>query len=85
MPSRPRSHGAGCSDLDDAALVRLGPRRADVVLALRKQGATSLDAVDQAVLEPGGSILLTFKEPAEPATRADVARLEAKLDALLSS
>lgn len=70
--------------MDDAALARLGLRRADVVLALRKQGATSLDSVDQAVLEPGGSILLTLKDAAEPATRADVARIEAKLDALLS-
>lgn len=70
-------------ELDSSALVRLGLRGADVELALRKQGATSLDAVERAVLEPGGSILLTLREDAEPATRADVARLEAKLDQLL--
>lgn len=70
-------------ELDNSALVRLGLRRADVELALREQGATSLDAVERAVLEPGGSILLTLREDAEPATRADVARLEAKLDQLL--
>lgn len=71
-------------ELDRKALVRLGLRRADVELALRKQGATSLDAVDRAVLEPGGSILLTLRDEAEPATRADVARLEEKLDRLLA-
>lgn len=76
---------AADGQLDDGALARLGLRRADVVLALRKQGAMSLDDVDRAVLEPGGSILLTLREHAEPATRADVARLEAKLDRLLAS
>jgi uncharacterized membrane protein YcaP (DUF421 family) len=70
--------------LDEAALVRLGLRRADVVLALRKQGATSLDDVARAVLEPGGSILLTLRDAAAPATRADIDRLETKLDRLLN-
>lgn len=70
--------------LDDRALVRLGLRRADVMLALRKQGATSLADVAQAVLEPGGSILLTLRDEATPATRADIDRLEAKLDRLLA-
>lgn len=70
--------------IDDDALARLGLRRADVVLALRKQGAMSIDDVAQAILEPGGSILLTLCEGAEPATRTDVARLEAKLDQLLA-
>lgn len=69
--------------LDDTVLARLGLREADVVLALRKQGAMSIDDVQRAVLEPGGSILLTLREDAKPATRADVERLEAKLDRLL--
>jgi uncharacterized membrane protein YcaP (DUF421 family) len=75
---------AQAGQLDDRALVRLGLRRADVLLALRKQGATSLDDVEQAVLEPGGSILLTLRDDAAPATRADIDRLETKLDRLLA-
>jgi uncharacterized membrane protein YcaP (DUF421 family) len=71
--------------LDKAALDRLGLRQADVVLALHKQGATSIDDVKQAVLAPGGSILLTLRDEANPATRADVTRLEAKLDRLLAT
>lgn len=73
------SHG----ELDGPALARLGLRRADVELALRKQGAMSLADVEAAVLAPGGSILLTLRDDATPATRADVERLEAKLDRLL--
>lgn len=73
------SHGR----LDERALARLGLRAADVELALRKQGAMSIDDVEQAVLAPGGSILLRLHEDATPATRADVERLEAKLDRLL--
>jgi uncharacterized membrane protein YcaP (DUF421 family) len=69
--------------LDADALARLGLRPADVELALRKQGAMSLADVKEAVLAPGGSILLTLREGASPATRADVERLEAKLDRLL--
>jgi uncharacterized membrane protein YcaP (DUF421 family) len=72
-------------ELDKRALDRLGLRKADVVLALHKQGATSIDDVKQAVLAPGGSILLTLRDEANPATRADVARLEAKLDRLLAT
>jgi uncharacterized membrane protein YcaP (DUF421 family) len=71
--------------LDKEALDRLGLRQADVVLALHKQGATSIDDVQRAVLAPGGSILLTLRDAANPATRADVTRLEAKLDRLLAT
>ncbi len=70
--------------LDGPALARLGLRRADVLLALRKQGAMSIADVHEAVLAPGGSILLTLRDGATPATRADVDRLEAKLDRLLA-
>jgi hypothetical protein len=38
---------------------------------------------EAAVLAPGGSILLTLRGDASPATRADVERLEAKLDRLV--
>lgn len=72
-------------ELDADALERLGLRRADVLVALRRQGATSLDDVAEAILEPGGSIVVTLLPDAAPATAADVVRLEAKLDRLLSA
>jgi uncharacterized membrane protein YcaP (DUF421 family) len=70
--------------MDRPALQRLGLREADVELALRRQGAMSIEDVATASLEPGGSILLTLRDDANPATKADVRRLEAKLDRLLS-
>ena len=71
--------------LDLEAIDRLGLRQADVIVALRHQGATSLDDVADASLEPGGSIVLTLKPEASPATHAEVARIEAKLDQLLAA
>lgn len=56
-----------------------------MIVALRHQGATSLDDVADASLEPGGSIVLTLKPEASPATQADVTRIEAKLDRLLAA
>jgi uncharacterized membrane protein YcaP (DUF421 family) len=70
--------------LDIAAVHRLGLRSDDVVQALRHQGANDVDEVREAVLEPGGSIVVSLKDDEENATKADVHRLEAKLDALLS-
>jgi uncharacterized membrane protein YcaP (DUF421 family) len=71
--------------LDTEALARLGLRKADVVLALRHQGATSIDDVQDAELAVGGSIILTLKPDASPATVADISRIEAKLDRLIAS
>jgi uncharacterized membrane protein YcaP (DUF421 family) len=71
--------------LDASALNRLGLRSDDVWLALNRQGAQSIDDVKRAVLAPGGSILLTLRDEAAPATRSDVNRLEAKLDRLLAT
>jgi uncharacterized membrane protein YcaP (DUF421 family) len=71
-------------ELDAGALRRLGLRAADVVVALRRQGASTLGEVREATLEPGGSIVVDLKPDAEGATKADVARLEAKLDRLLA-
>lgn len=70
--------------IEGAALERLGLRPADVVVALRRQGASTLDEVAEATLEPGGSIVVTLRHDAEDATKADIARLEAKLDQLLA-
>jgi uncharacterized membrane protein YcaP (DUF421 family) len=69
--------------LDSPALRRLGLRAADVVVALRRQGASTLAEVERATLEPGGSIVVDLKPDAEAATKGDLARLEAKLDRLL--
>ena len=63
---------------------RLGLREADVLVALRRQGASTLSEVEEATLEPGGAIVVKLKADAEGATKGDVARIEAKLDRLLA-
>jgi uncharacterized membrane protein YcaP (DUF421 family) len=70
--------------LDHVAIRRLGLREEDLVQALRHQGANDADEVHEAVLEPGGSIVVVLKEEEENATKADVRRLEAKLNELLA-
>lgn len=70
---------------DDRALEREGLRRADVDAALRRQNANSVDEVDQVTIEPGGAIVATLRDELQSATKADVARIEAKLDTLLRS
>lgn len=70
--------------LDRAAIRQLGLRADDVVQAVRHQGANSLREVRQAVLEPGGSIVVTLNDDDEDASKGDIRRLEAKLDALLA-
>jgi uncharacterized membrane protein YcaP (DUF421 family) len=47
-----------------ANMHRLGMRRADVAAALRHQGASSIDEVERASLEPGGSIVVDLKPEA---------------------
>lgn len=49
----------------------LGLRRADVAVALRKQGAASIDEVERASLEPGGSIVVDLKPDAQDLTVGD--------------
>jgi uncharacterized membrane protein YcaP (DUF421 family) len=68
----------------EAALRREGLRRADVDAAVRRQGGTDLRQVDEVSIEPGGAIVATLKDEYQPATRADLERLEAKVDALLA-
>jgi len=70
--------------VDVGALRRLGLRSADVRAAVRRQGASTLAEVEEASLAPGGAIVVQLEPDAENATRADVARLEAKLDQLLA-
>src|SRR4051794_2675192 len=71
--------------LHDEAIRHLGLREADVRVALLRQGASELNEVSRAVLEPGGSIVVTLRPGAENATKADLATLEEKLDRLLSA
>lgn len=68
---------------DDQALRHEGLRRADVVAALRRQGANSVREVESLTIEPGGAIVTELREDLQSATRADIERLEAKLDRLL--
>ena len=65
------------------ALRHEGVRQTDMEAALRRQNAYKIDDVDQVKLEPGGTIVVDLRPELESATRADIARLEAKLDRLL--
>lgn len=69
---------------DDAALRKVGLRRADAEAALRRQNANGIGDVETLSVEPGGAIVATLKPGEQSATVDDVARLEAKLDALLA-
>lgn len=68
---------------DEEALRREGLRRADVEAALRRQGADDVSELESLAIEPGGAIVAQLKREEQAATKADVERLEAKLDALL--
>jgi uncharacterized membrane protein YcaP (DUF421 family) len=54
-----------------SSLHRLGLRRADIAVALRRQGAGSIDDVAKASLEPGGSIVVDLKPEAQDVTVGD--------------
>lgn len=58
---------------------RLGLRVADVIVALRRQGADNVSEVKQAVLAPGGSIVVDLNEEDQNATRADLTRFHEQL------
>jgi len=69
---------------DTEALRREGLRQADVDAAVRRQGADGIQEVDQLTIEPGGAIVAKLLPGDQNASAADIARLEAKLDELLS-
>ncbi len=69
--------------LDIAMVRRLGLRSADVEDALHRQGADSLDQVREAVLEPGGTIVVRQNERDQSATKGDLAALERRLVAAM--
>jgi uncharacterized membrane protein YcaP (DUF421 family) len=69
---------------DRAALAKEGLRQADVDAALRRQSANSVAETRRVSIEPGGAIIATLREDLQTATRADISRVEAKLDELLA-
>jgi uncharacterized membrane protein YcaP (DUF421 family) len=68
-----------------AALRHEGVRQTDMEAALRRQNAYKIEDVDEVKLEPGGTIVVDLRPELESATKADIERLEAKLDRLLGS
>ncbi len=69
-------NGAVCED----ALKRELITRVDLEMAAHKQGFTSLDEIERAVLEPGGGMCFFAKKPSAESTRHD--ELVARLDQL---
>lgn len=69
-------------EVDRRALRRLGLARADLTAALRRQNADNLAQVHTAVLDPGGTLVVSLAPEAQNATRADIAALHERLDEL---
>jgi uncharacterized membrane protein YcaP (DUF421 family) len=67
-----------------SALVHEGLRQEDVEAALRRQNANTVADTEEVSLQPGGAVLTTILPGRESATKEDVERLAAKLDALLA-
>ena len=63
-------------------LNREGLREADLDVALRRQGANNVSEVEKATLAPGGSVVISLKPEAQPATKADIASLTAAVKRL---
>jgi uncharacterized membrane protein YcaP (DUF421 family) len=68
-------------EYDEATMRRMALRPQDVAEALLKQGAR-VSEVREAELDPNGAITFDYKDGAQPATRADIDRLMARIDAL---
>ncbi|MEO6627634.1 MAG: YetF domain-containing protein [Aquihabitans sp.] len=68
---------------DHASLRDVGLTEAEVLTAVRRQGASAIDDVARATLMPGGTITVELNEADQGATKGDVERLERKLDELL--
>ena len=66
------------------AMRHVGVRQSDMEAALRRQNAYSVDDVDEVKLEPGGTIVVDLRPDLVSATKADVRRIEDKLDRLLA-
>ncbi|MGH9045648.1 MAG: DUF421 domain-containing protein [Acidimicrobiales bacterium] len=70
---------------DERALRHLGMRKAEVMSALRRQGANHLGEVENAVIEAGGVILVRLRPDQEVVKVADLAALEAKMDTVIAA
>jgi len=76
--------------VDDGSFVedelrRLGIRRNDLEVALRRQGAEDVGQVQSAELYPSGALVVDMRMDARDASSGDVERLERKLDEVLSA
>lgn len=65
------------------ALHRMGIRKGDLEEALHRQGANTVAQVREAVLEPGGSIVVRLNDDDHAATKGDLDALEERLLAVL--
>jgi len=70
--------------IEESTIRDLGIRRSDVMSALRRQGANTVEEVEEARLEPGGTIVVDLRPEDENASKGDLQRVEAKLDAVLA-
>lgn len=68
--------------IDGRAVRRLGLRRTELEHAVRVQNGDSTDDVALGQLEPSGQLVLSLTPDAQPATRADLAQLLARLDTI---
>lgn len=62
-----------------AVIHRLGLRLADVAATLRRQGANDMSEVEQALLAPGGTIVVDLETDAQDVTRGDLRRYHDEL------
>jgi uncharacterized membrane protein YcaP (DUF421 family) len=65
-----------------ATLRRLGLRRADVDVAIARQGGSGVEQTRQVSLEPGGTVLVELRPGDLNATRDDLAAVQHQLAAL---
>lgn len=71
--------------IQQQGLKQLGLRPADVAGAVRRQGAADVSEIQQAVLAPGGSIVVTLKPEAQDVTNADLRTAHAEIVTDLSA
>jgi uncharacterized membrane protein YcaP (DUF421 family) len=69
----------------DDELRRLGIRRSDLDVAMRRQGAEHVSQVESADLYPSGAIVVDLDPDARGASLGDIQRLERKLDRLIAA
>lgn len=79
--------GSATTVIDDgraipSALRRLALRPQELDHAVRVQNGDSIDEVQHGVLEPSGQLVVTLRESEQSATKADIAAVLARLDAL---